>query len=112
RRGRRAALQRAVAAPDHRGRRRRAPRDRRARVERVAAHAPFVAQGNRGVLPGELAMARSTAEIQADIAVTRRRLEDQLDGLRRRVPDGWWMPYALLAGALVAGAVISRVPLL
>ena len=57
-------------------------------------------------------MARSTAEIQADIAVTRRLIEGQLDGLRRRLPDRWWMPYALLAGALVAGALISRVPLL
>jgi hypothetical protein len=57
-------------------------------------------------------MARSTGEIQADIAVTRRRLEQRLDGLRRRVPHGWWMPYAVLAGALVAGAVLSRVPLL
>jgi hypothetical protein len=44
--------------------------------------------------------------------VTRRHLEQQLDGLRRRLPDRWWMPYAVLAGALVAGAVISRVPFL
>jgi len=57
-------------------------------------------------------MARSPAEIQAEIAVTRRLIESQLEGLRRRVPDRWWMPYAVLAGALVAGAVVSRVPLL
>ena len=57
-------------------------------------------------------MARSTAEIQAEIAATRRVIETQLDGLRRRVPDQWWMPYAVLAGALIAGAVTSRVPLL
>ncbi len=57
-------------------------------------------------------MARSRAEIHADLAVTRRHLEQQLDGLRRRLPDRWWMPYAVLAGALVAGAVISRVPFL
>jgi len=44
--------------------------------------------------------------------VTRRLIESQLEGLRRRVPDRWWMPYAVLAGALVAGAVVSRVPLL
>ena len=56
-------------------------------------------------------MARSTAEIQADIAVTRRQIERQLDGLRRRVPDRWWTPYAMLAGALVVGAVIAQVPL-
>ena len=54
-------------------------------------------------------MARSTAEIQADIAVTRRLIEGQLDGLRRRLPDRWWVPYAMLAGALVAGLLISRV---
>ena len=56
-------------------------------------------------------MARSTAEIQADIAVTRRLIEGQLDGLRRRLPDRWWVPYAMLGGALVTGLVISRVPL-
>jgi len=44
--------------------------------------------------------------------VTRRQIEHQLDGLRGRVPDRWWTPYALLAGALVAGAVIAQVPLL
>jgi hypothetical protein len=44
--------------------------------------------------------------------VTRGHIESQLDGLRRRVPDRWWVPYAVLAGALVAGVVISRVPLL
>jgi len=55
-------------------------------------------------------MARSTGEIQADMAVTRRLLEHQLEDLRRRVPDRWWMPYAVLAGALLAGAVVSRVP--
>ena len=57
-------------------------------------------------------MARSTAEIQADIAVTRRQIAGQLDGLRRRLPDRWWLPYAVLAGALVAGVVVSRVPVL
>jgi hypothetical protein len=44
--------------------------------------------------------------------VTRRVVEQRLDGLRRRVPDRWWMPYAVLAGALVAGTLLSRVPLL
>jgi hypothetical protein len=57
-------------------------------------------------------MARSTAEIQADIAVTRRRIETQLDALHRRLPDRWWMPYATLAGALVTGIVLSRVSML
>ena len=57
-------------------------------------------------------MARSTAEIQAEIAVTRQQIEGQLDGLRRRVPNRWWLPYAVLGGALVVGIVISRIPLL
>lgn len=57
-------------------------------------------------------MARSTAEIQADIEVTRRLIEQQLDAIQRRVPRTWWMPYALFAGALVTGLVLSRVPLL
>ena len=57
-------------------------------------------------------MARSTAEIQAEIAVTRRLIETQLDAVRRRLPDRWWTPYAVLAGALVAGVVISRIPML
>ena len=57
-------------------------------------------------------MARSTAEIQAEIAVTRQQIESQLDGLRRRVPNRWWLPYAVLGGALVAGIVISQIPVL
>ena len=57
-------------------------------------------------------MARSTAEIQADIAVTRRLIERQLDGVRRRLPDKWWTPYAVLGGALLTGVVLSRVPML
>lgn len=56
-------------------------------------------------------MARSTAEIQAEIAVTRHRIEHQLDALRRRLPDRWWVPYAALAGGLVVGAIASRVPI-
>ena len=54
-------------------------------------------------------MARSTDQIQADIAVTRRLIETQLDGLRRRLPDRWWTPYAVLGGALVAGVLVSRI---
>ena len=52
-------------------------------------------------------MARSTAEIQAEIAVTRRLIEHQLE-----LPIRWWTPYAVLAGALVAGVVVSRIPML
>jgi hypothetical protein len=39
-------------------------------------------------------------------------VESHLDGLRRRVPDRWWTPYAVLGGALVLGVVLSRVPFL
>jgi hypothetical protein len=56
-------------------------------------------------------MARSTAEIQADIAVTRRVIEHQLTALERKVPREWWVPYAVFAGALALGVVMSRVPL-
>lgn len=31
-------------------------------------------------------------------------------GENRRVPRRWWTPYAALAGAIVAGMVLSRVP--
>jgi uncharacterized protein DUF3618 len=56
-------------------------------------------------------MARSPAEIQADIALTRRLIERELDELQRRVPRRWWTPYAVFGGALVIGLVMSRVPL-
>jgi hypothetical protein len=56
-------------------------------------------------------MARSTAEIQADIALTRRLIEAQLDAIERRLPRAWWMPYAVVAGALTVGLLMSRVPL-
>jgi len=56
-------------------------------------------------------MARSSDEIQADIALTRRQIEHRLDALQRQVTYGWWLPYALLAGGLVAGALLARVGL-
>jgi hypothetical protein len=55
-------------------------------------------------------MARSPAEIQADIAVTRRLVERQLDAVERRLPKGWWVPYASAAAALTVGVVLSRMP--
>jgi hypothetical protein len=55
-------------------------------------------------------MARSPAEIQAEIAVTRRHVERQLDAVERRLPRGWWVPYASTAGALAVGLLLSRVP--
>lgn len=57
-------------------------------------------------------MARSPAEIQADIALTRRVIETQLDALTHRLPRAWWTPWAVGAGALVAGLVLSRLPFL
>jgi hypothetical protein len=56
-------------------------------------------------------MARSPAEIQADIAVTRRLIEHRLDTLRESVPNRWWTPYALLVGGVAAGVLLSRIPL-
>ena len=55
-----------------------------------------------------MAMARSPAEIQADIAVTRRVIERQLDALVER---RWWAPYATVVGGLAVGFLLSRMPL-
>ena len=57
-------------------------------------------------------MARSPAEIQADIAVTRRRVERQLDAIERYVPRAWWTPYAAVLAAVATGVLLSRLPLL
>jgi hypothetical protein len=57
-------------------------------------------------------MARSTGEIQADIALTRRLIETQLDAFESKVKHRWWMPYALLAGGLAIGFLASRLPIL
>ncbi len=57
-------------------------------------------------------MARSPAEIQADIALTRRQIEHRATAIQRRIARRWWLPYALLAGGIVAGVVIARVPAL
>jgi hypothetical protein len=56
-------------------------------------------------------MARDPAEIQADIAVTRRVIEHQLDALGRAVEDRWWAPYAVVAGGVAVGFLLSRMPL-
>jgi Protein of unknown function (DUF3618) len=56
-------------------------------------------------------MARDPAEIQADIAVTRRVIEHQLDALGRAVEGRWWAPYAVVAGGLAVGFLLSRMPL-
>ena len=56
-------------------------------------------------------MARSPAEIQADIAVTRRVIERQLDALGHVVEGRWWAPYVVVAGGLALGFLMSRMPL-
>lgn len=57
-------------------------------------------------------MARSTAEIQADIAVTRSAIEAHLDAMTGRIRYRWWVPLAIVGGALAAGVLLSRVPVL
>ena len=57
-------------------------------------------------------MARSTAEIQADIALTRSAIEAHLDALRATIRYRWWMPLAVAGGALAVGVLLSRVPVL
>jgi hypothetical protein len=57
-------------------------------------------------------MARSPAEIQADIALTRRTIEDQLDAIRCRMPDRTWGPWVVMGGAVVTGMVLARFPFL
>ena len=56
-------------------------------------------------------MARSPAEIEADIAVTRRVIERQLDALGHVVEGRWWAPYAVVAGAFAVGFLLSRMPM-
>ena len=57
-------------------------------------------------------MARSPAEIQADIALTRRVIEHQLDALSRRVPNPHWVPWLAVAGGFGVWLLLARVPLL
>jgi hypothetical protein len=57
-------------------------------------------------------MARSPAEIQADIVLTRRVIEHQLDALTPGVSRLWQRPWAVAAGAFAIGLALSRVRLL
>ena len=57
-------------------------------------------------------MARSPAEIQADIALTRGVIERQLDALTPNVSLVWRQPWAVVAAALTVGLALSRVPFL
>jgi len=56
-------------------------------------------------------MARSTAEIQADIALTRRHIETQLDRFEQRLTRRG-RTLIVLGGAFVAGLVLSQLPVL
>jgi hypothetical protein len=57
-------------------------------------------------------MVRSTGEVQADIALTRRAIEHELDVLHRRLPKRRWLSYVWLASGLAIGVVVSRAPFL
>lgn len=57
-------------------------------------------------------MARSPAEIQTDIALTRQHIEERLDALQRQVERRWWALYALLGAGLLTGVLLARVPVL
>ncbi len=57
-------------------------------------------------------MARRPAEIQADIALTRRHIEAQLDQLEQRVTRRGRTLGLVLGGAFVAGLVLSQLPVL
>lgn len=55
-------------------------------------------------------MARSAAEIQADIVLTRDDLARRLDALQRRAPRPAWLAVALLGAGVVAGVLLTRAP--
>jgi hypothetical protein len=56
-------------------------------------------------------MARSPAEIQTEIVLTRDDLARGLDVLQRRVPGPAWLWPALLGAGLVAGVLLTRTPI-
>lgn len=57
-------------------------------------------------------MARSPAEIQADIAVTRRQIETRLDALEHRLTRRGWTVPLVLGSAFAAGLLLARIPIL
>jgi hypothetical protein len=57
-------------------------------------------------------MARSPAEIQTDLALTRHLIERRLEQIERKIPRRWRGPSVLLAGGVVLGLVLSRLPFL
>ena len=56
-------------------------------------------------------MARSPAEIQADIAFTRGHIETQLDEIEERLTRRGRTLTLVLGGAFVAGMILSQLPL-
>jgi hypothetical protein len=57
-------------------------------------------------------MARSPAEIQAEIRLTRRAIEARLDAIEHQTSYRRWAPYALMGVAVVGGLALSRLPVL
>jgi hypothetical protein len=57
-------------------------------------------------------MARSTADIQAEIALTRDLIERRLDALGRRAPRPLVVALALVAAGALTGVLLSRLPLI
>src|SRR5262249_48991407 len=110
-RGLRAALRCGLAAPRHRRRRRGVAFSHAHRVGRDARTKSEVAARNHSVDRGDVAMARSTAEIQADIALTRRHIETQLDRFEQRLTRRG-RTLIVLGGAFVAGLLLSQLPVL
>lgn len=55
-------------------------------------------------------MARSLAEIQADIALTRRLIEQDVDALRARLDRPPWGPAVVVGSVVLAGVVLARLP--
>jgi hypothetical protein len=56
-------------------------------------------------------MARSPAEIQADITFTRRHIEAQLDDIEERLTRRGRTLTLVLGGAFVAGVILAQLPL-
>src|SRR5262249_58993162 len=85
--------------------------DGRGRVVGAAREAPAVAASNTPLPRGNMAMARSPAEIQADIAFTRRHIETQLDDIEQRLTRRGRTLTLVLGGAFVAGVILAQLPL-
>jgi hypothetical protein len=57
-------------------------------------------------------MARSTDEIQAEIAVTRDVIESRLDTLERRAPRPLWIVLGLIGAGALVGVALAQLPVL